>query len=118
MARTAAPIRLERAGIRDRAAFGLGERRFVRAGCARRSEESAVRLLRRMCEVTLEAVQQDRGPSVHDGKGITPQAQREPEPEVRAEERVRALARKVRRRARNADAHGVEPAVERDASQL
>ena len=46
-----------------------------------------------MREVPREAVDEDRGAAVGDGKRVAPEPEREPEPEVRGEQRVRALAR-------------------------
>ena len=47
-----------------------------------------------------------------------PQAQGEPEPEIGPEQRVRPLAREVRRRPRDADADRVEPSFERRGARL
>ena len=99
------------AGHAHRAAAGSASASADASGrptAARRREERAVGLLRRVPEVPLEAVQQDRGPALRDRERVAPQPQGEPEPEVRAQQRVRTLAREVRRRARHADADSVE----------
>ena len=72
--------------------------RLPRGARADRAEEVAVRLLARMRELPLERVDEDRGPAVDDRERVAPQPQRQPEPEVRDEQRVRPLARQVRRR--------------------
>ena len=56
--------------------------------------------------------------AVRDGKLVAPHPQREAEPEVRREQRVRPLAREVRRRARDAEADRVERPVERRRAEL
>ena len=103
--------------IRRGGALGVGQHARI-ASCARRVEERAVGLLRRMCEMAREAVEQDRRPAVHDRKRIAPQAQSETEPEVRGEQGIRTLARQIRSHARDPDHERVERLVELCAPQL
>jgi hypothetical protein len=63
-------------------------------------------------------VDENRRASVDDGKRVAPESKRETEPEVRREQRVRSLAREVRRRAGNAEADGVERLAERACAFL
>src|SRR3989440_295226 len=111
-------VGLERARIGSGETFGFREGSVVGTRGARRREERSVRLLRRMREVTLEAVEEDRGTAFGQRKRVAPEPECESEPEVRPEERVRAFAWKIRGRGRHGDADGVELVVERDASQL
>ena len=112
-------VGLQRARVGRGAPLRFAQGRRVRpSGAARRREECAIRLLRRVAEVPVKAVHEDRGAAFGDRERVAPQAQRQPEPEIGAEQRVRALARKVRRRARDAEADGVQLAVQRDAAQL
>ena len=67
----------------------VGRRRLFRLGDDRRIEPAAggveerpVRLLRGMREPAVEAVEQNRRPAFDDGRGLTPEAQRETQPEV------------------------------------
>ena len=83
MTRAAVSVGLQCARVAGGAAFGLAQRRRVRTpGAARRREERAVRLLRRVAEVTLEPVQQDRRASLRDRERVAPEAEREAEPEI------------------------------------
>ena len=66
-------VGLERARIGSGDIFGFGERGVVGARGARRREECAVGLLRGMREVTLEVVEEDRGASLCQRKGIAPE---------------------------------------------
>src|SRR2546426_8885637 len=118
MAGASGAVGLEGAGIRSRGKLGFGKRGVVGARGARCREEGAVRLLRRMREVTLEAVEEDRGATFSERKRVAPETQCQSEPEIRAEQWVRAFAWEVRSRPRHADADGVELAVERDAPEL
>src|SRR6266545_6175710 len=106
--RASAAVRLERTCVCSSGALGFGEGGRVgsrRPGCR---EEGAVRLLRRMAEVTLEAMQEDRRPAFRDRERVPPESQGKAEPEIRAQQWIGALARKIRRRTRNSDADGVE----------
>ena len=107
----------QRARVGGGRELGLGEQLRV-APDARRVEERAVRLLRRMREVAREPVDEDRRAAVGDRERVAPQTQREPEAEVGGEQRVRALARQVRRRARDPDHDRVERRVELGPPQL
>ena len=111
--RYSASARGSAAAARSAAARTLGSRPV-----ARRVEERAVRLLRRMREVPCKAVDEDRGAAVGDRERVAPEPQREPEPEKRRAERVRTLAREIRRHARHADHDRVERRVELCAPQL
>ena len=112
----AGTVRLHRPRVLRRPALGLRQHTRV-APRARRVEERAVRLLRRMREMAREPVEQDRGPPVGDRERVAPETQRKPEPEIRGEQRVRALARKVRSHARDPDHERVERRIELRASQ-
>ena len=91
---------------------------LARRSGAHRAEEVAIRLLARMREPPLERMDEDRGPSVDDRERIAPQPQRQTEPEVGGEQRVRPLARQVGSRARNAEADRVERLAERASAFL
>src|SRR4051812_8809263 len=92
LARVPVPERQQRmdgatgAVVRDRTRVGggcplrVGEYARI-AAQTRRMKERAVRLLRRVREVSAEAVDEDRGSPLDDGKPVAPQAKREPEPE-------------------------------------
>ena len=68
--------------------------------------------------MTLETMEQDCGAALRKRKGVAPEAQRDTEAEVGAEQRVRPLAGQVGSRTRDADEDRVELAVERDAAKL
>jgi hypothetical protein len=74
MARASGAVGLERTGIGGGGTLGFGERGVVGARGPRRREEGAVGLLRRMREVTLEAVEQDRGATFSERKRVAPEA--------------------------------------------
>ena len=69
-------------------------------------------------EAPREPVEQDRGAAVDDRERVAPEAKREPEPEIRGEQRVRTLARQVRRHARDPDHERVERLVELGPPEL
>ena len=107
MARTSRAVRIERAGVGQGRLLGLGNRRGIRPDRPRAGEERAVRLLRRMAEVSLEAVQQDRGPALDERERVAPQPQRDAERRgtrraagsvVRAEGRASCAALRCRSR--------------------
>ncbi len=102
----------------SRETFSLCEGSVVGTRRARCREDGSIRLLRRMREVTLEAVEEDRGAAFGDRKRVPPESECDPEPEVRPEERVRALARQIRARRWHGDADGVELLVEGDPPEL
>ncbi len=80
MARPPAPICVDRARIRAHTALRLREGLVVRTG-TRRREESAVRLLRWMAEVTVKNDFRSIAlPPSTRGNGVAPQAKGEPEP--------------------------------------
>ena len=58
------------------------------------------------------------GAAVDDRKRVAPEPERQPEPEVRGEQRVRPLARQVRRRARDPEAERVERLAQRPRALL
>ena len=105
---SARPVGLDRPRVGAGGALGVGEQVAGRGPSRVAWKNVAVRLLRRMREVPREAVDEDRGAAVDDRERVAPHPQREPEPEVRGEQRVRTLARQVRRRARDADHERVE----------
>ena len=81
MARATGAITVERVRVGSRRLLCLGDDRRVEPA-ARRVEERPVRLLRGMREPAVEAVEQNRRSAFDDGRGFTPQAQRETQPEV------------------------------------
>ncbi len=117
MHRSSRPVGLERPGVGSRGPLGIGEQAWIAAG-SRRVEERPVRLLRRMREVAGEPVDEDRSAAVGDRKRVPPHPEREPEPQVRSEQRIRTLAGQVRRRTRHPDHECVERPVELGPPQL
>ena len=111
------PVPGDRALVGRRLPLRVGEV-FRLAAEARRLEDRPVRLLCRVREVAVEAVQEDDRPAVGDREVVAPQAQGEPEPEIGGEERVRPLAGDVGRRPRDADADRVEAALKRRRPRL
>ena len=107
-------VLLDRARVRgDRALRGGEQPGRARSG---RAEEGVVRLLRRPREGAPEAVDEDRDAAVLDRERVAPESEREPEPEIGREQRVRPLARQERRRAGDPDHERVERLVERRRS--
>ena len=104
-------VELDRAFVARGGPLGAGEELGVAAD-ARRLEEGAVGLLRRVREVALEAVEQDRGAVLAQREALPPEPEREAEAGGRREQRIRALARQDRRRLRDADEECVQRLLE------
>ena len=66
-------VRVDRSPVRRHRTLRFGERVFLRAGGTSGREECAVRLLRRVREVTLEAVEEDGRAALSERKGVAPQ---------------------------------------------
>jgi hypothetical protein len=114
-----AAVGLDRLRIRRGRELRLPQQvRVTRRSGANRAEEVAVRLLRRMPELPLERMYEDRGAAVDDREGVSPEPEREPEAEVRREQRVRSLAREIRCRAGDPEAERVERLAERPGPLL
>ncbi len=113
VARAARAVGLDRAIVRSGQLLGFGEiLGIARAARARRLEERAERLLRRVRKPLGEAAEEDRRAALVDRELVAPQAEREAEGQVRGRHRVRSLAREHRGRVRHADADHVEPLLE------
>ena len=117
VAGAAAAIRVQRSLVRCGGSLGLGERVRI-ASEAGRAEEGAIWLLRRVREVTAEAMEEDDGAAFDERERVAPEPQREPEAEVRGEQGVRRLARQVRRRGRDPDEQDVQRGVQLGRAQL
>src|SRR4029453_1675437 len=99
-------------------AFRRCQHAVLRPRRARCGEKCTVRLLRRMGEVTLKAVEEDRGAAFRGREGLAPQPRRETKAGMGTEDRIRPLARQIGRRARDADADRVELSLESDPTEL
>ncbi len=101
------PIALDRRCIRDSSALGLGEEPGV-AGGPRLEEEGAVRSLGRPGKAPIERMHEDRGPVGDHRRRVAPEAEGEPQPEVRGADGVRAFTRQERCGRRHTDHHRVD----------
>jgi hypothetical protein len=111
-----APVAVRRDRLRVRSGRELRLAHEIRVPCgagANRTKEVAVRLLARMRELPLERVHENCGSAVDDRERVAPQPQRQPEPQVRDQQRIRALAREMRRRPGDAETGRVERLAER-----
>ena len=101
------------------------------AGAPRRREEGAIRLLGRVAEVAVEAVHEDRRPALPDGEGVSPEPQREAQPEplrrrtgiartARSNERLEDSIERSRRHTRTlvADRDAKQSGARRDGMNL
>ena len=85
MARPPLAIRLDRSRVGYGGLLGLQQFDRLAPHARGRLKESAVRLLRRVGEVPVETVQEDRGSALDQRKPVTPHPQGEPEPEIGSE---------------------------------
>jgi hypothetical protein len=99
--------------VRDGLPLGADQLLRLPWPCAQRVEDRPVRLLRRVREVAVEAVEENRSAAIDEREGLAPEAQREAQGEVGRQQWVRPLARQVWRRPRDTDHDRVEALVER-----
>ena len=113
----AGAVRFQRARVGNRNFLRASERSRVRsAACG--GEQRAVWLLCRMRKSALQTAQENSRPARAKRERVAPHPQCDAEAERRDEHRIRALARQMRSRARDADANRVELPVELGTPQL